>query len=264
MFDVWLVFIAVGSFAGFIAGLFGVGGGMILVPLFVATFTWQAMDSQWLTHVAIGTSLSIISVNAVSSSWKHWQQGCIEWRLAKPLCIGVSLGTVLGVWLFVHLQAKTLQWLIACYLLWVMTYMLRPVSHAVVRSISSTTLTASGIFIGGTSAIFGIGGGSLTVPLLSYLGARMQTAVAVSAVCGVPIALVGSAMNGLLGWGKVNEPYMLGFIYLPAFAAVAIFGAVFARIGARVAYNTSDDRLKKMFALLMGIIAIAMMFKALH
>lgn len=258
-----LLYALLGVFAGLIAGLFGVGGGVVLVPALIFSFAKLGLASEYLTHMAVGTSLAIICVTSISSVKAHHDNGFVQWNIFKPLAPGLIVGAILGVYLIRFVQGDLLQLIIGIFLCLVsvqMGFSLMPEGRRALPN--GAALSGFGSVIGVVSAIFGIGGGSLTVPLLSHYGVKMQHAVATSAACGVPIAIFATLANAVSAIGQTEEiPYAIGFIYLPAFVGVAVMSAPSAKVGAMLAKNLDARKLKRLFAVFLVIIGSLMISK---
>ncbi len=253
-----------GAFAGLIAGLFGVGGGVVIVPALIYAFTAQGVSVEVLTHMAVGTSLAIICVTSISSVLAHHKNGFIMWQVVKQMVPGLIIGGALGVQLASMIVGAHLQFIIGCFLVLVAIQM----GFALVPEGNKTLPGRVGLFpvasiIGTLSAVFGIGGGSLTVPYLSIMGSKMQKAVATSAACGVPIAFASALANMYLGLQVTQGvEYTVGYIYLPAFFGVAIMSAPFAKVGANLAKRLPAKKLKRLFAVFLAIIGSYMILKS--
>jgi uncharacterized membrane protein YfcA len=221
------LYLTLGAGAGIVAGLFGIGGGLTIVPVLVITFQLQGMSEAVLTHMAVATSLATIVVTSISSIRAHHQRGAVRWELVKPQLI-------LGIFVLL----VTLQMLLN----------IKPSAGS--KPPSTPELATAGVGIGWVSAIFGIGGGTLMVPYLNWRRVVMQQAVATSAACGLPIALMGALTNIWLGWGEDELPeWSLGYVYLPAFIGIVLASYLTAPIGARWAHSLPQAKLKKIFAL---------------
>lgn len=248
-----LLYLVLGSAAGVLAGLFGVGGGLIIVPVLVLSFTAQGMATEILTHLAVGTSLATIVFTSINSLLEHHRKGAVRWPLFRWLTMGILLGAALGAMTAALIQGPLLQKIIGTFAIIVAAQMaldLKPKASLGVPG--KPTLTVAGGVIGWASAIFGIGGGSLTVPFLVWRSVPMQQAVATSAACGLPIAIAGALSFMFTGWGNPNLPqWSVGFIYLPALLGIALTSMFFARFGARLAHRLSPRLLKRLFALLL-------------
>ena len=186
-----IIYLLIGAIAGFTAGLFGVGGGLIIVPILYIVFTQLQYDPSVIMHMAVGTSLATIIVTSISSVMAHHQRGAVLWSVFRNLAPGLIIGSFLGAGIADYLSGQGLQLLIGFFAVWVAFKMFKGANVQVDpnKKLPSTPVQlAVGGGIGVASAIFGIGGGSLTVPFLNRCGIVMQKAVATSAACGLPIA----------------------------------------------------------------------------
>lgn len=251
-------YLLLGAAAGTLAGLFGIGGGLIIVPTLVFTFAAQGMDTNILTHLAVGTSLATIVVTSLSSVKAHQDKGAVRWDWFQPLALGIVFGSALGVMTASLLSGWALQKIIGVFALIVALQMGLGLKPKPSRQIPNPAgLTGAGGVIGWASAIFGIGGGSLSVPFLTWCNAPMHQAVATSAACGLPIAVVGALVNMYTGWGLETLPAgATGFVYWPAFAGIVLMSVPFARIGAHLAHKLPSARLKQIFALLLVAVGV--------
>lgn len=252
------MYLSLGAAAGVLAGLFGVGGGIIIVPVLVLSFKAQGLAPEILTHLAIGTSLATIIFTSINSVLEHHRKGAVLWPLFVWMLLGICLGGQLGSMTAALLNGEVLQKIIGVFALVVavqMSLQLRPNPSRVVPG--KVGLTGAGVVIGWASAIFGIGGGTLTVPFLTWRSVPMQKAVATSAACGLPIAVSGAIGFMWNGWNNPQLPeWSAGFIYLPALVGIAISSMFFARVGARLAHRLSPLMLKRLFALLLFSVGV--------
>jgi len=255
-----LLYVGLGAVAGLIAGLFGVGGGLVIVPVLLWTFTAQGFDPTHLTHLAVGTSLATIIVTSISSVHAHHQQGAVRWVLVQHLAGGLLLGAFLGAWVAQGLPAQTLQLIIGCFALWVAWRMFwgQQARHQAAECLPSVSAQGlAGAVIGVASAIFGIGGGSLTVPYLSRYGVPMQQAVATSSACGLPIALAGALGFVVFGAQATHLPAgSWGFVHVPAFIGMSAASLLTAQWGARLAHHLPAPLLKRLFSLLLCVVGL--------
>jgi uncharacterized protein len=260
-----LMYLALGAVAGVMAGLLGVGGGAIIVPVLIYSFVWQGMPESVLTHLAVGTSLATIAVTSVSSVRAHHLHGAVLWRVFLWMVPGIVVGVWLGANIANSLSGANLQLGFGIFLLCISIQMglsLQPKSEKNFQE-GPALLPSSGI-IGVFSAMFGIGGGLLTVPYLSWRGVVMQKAVATSAAVGLPIAIVGALTNIVVAWGREGLPaYSSGYVYWPAFFGIVLTSAYCARYGAKLAHNISPQQLKRGFAIFAFIISIHFIVKNL-
>ncbi len=252
----FLLYLALGACAGVLAGLFGVGGGIIIVPALVFSFTLQGFDSSVLTHLAVGTSLATIVFTSIQSVRAHHRMGAVRWGVFAWMTLGILIGAGLGSLTATYIAGPNLQKIIGVFAIVVAIQMALDVKPKASRGVPAKPgLTAAGVVIGWASAIFGIGGGSLTVPFLTWRSLTMQQAVATSSACGFPIAMAGAISFMILGWHDPSlPPHSLGFVYLPALIGIALTSMFFARFGARLAHKLSPRLLKRLFALLLVVV----------
>jgi uncharacterized membrane protein YfcA len=252
----FLLYLALGACAGVLAGLFGVGGGIIIVPVLVFSFTLQGFDSSVLTHLAVGTSLATIVFTSIQSVRAHHRVGAVRWAVFAWMTVGILIGAGLGSLTASTIAGPNLQKIIGVFAILVAIQMALDFKPKATQGMPGKPgLTVAGIVIGWASAIFGIGGGSLTVPFLTWRGLTMQQAVATSSACGFPIAIASAISFMIIGWhDPLLPPHSLGFVYLPALIGIAVTSMFFARFGARLAHKLSPRLLKRLFALLLVVV----------
>ena len=254
----FLVYLLVGSAAGLLAGLFGIGGGLVIVPVLVITFGLMGISDQVLTHMALATSLTTIIFTSISSVKEHHRHGAVDWGLVRWIGSGIIIGTAIGVFLLADVAGATLQMAIGLLALLMSAKMAFDVIPEASRQVPGTAgLIASGSIIGFGSAWFGIGGGSFTVPFLTWVNVPMKRAVATAAACGLPIAITGSVGNIYTGWEHVDLPsWTTGFVYWPAVLGIALTSVPCAKLGAKLAHKLDAKLLKRGFALLLLIVGL--------
>ena len=260
-----IIYLLIGAIAGFTAGLFGVGGGLIIVPILYIVFTQMNYDANVIMHVAVGTSLATIIVTSISSVMAHHKKGAVLWQVFRNLAPGLVLGSFMGAGIADLMSGQHLQLVIGVFAVW-MAYKMFRGAHALVdanRHLPSAPLQfAAGGGIGVASAIFGIGGGSLTVPYLNRHGVVMQKAVATSAACGLPIAVAGAL--GFMWFGakeQIDVPNTIGYVHIYAFLGISVMSFITAKFGAKVAHQLSPAMLKKCFAGLLTLVGIFFVYK---
>lgn len=253
-----LTYLAVGAVAGLMAGLFGIGGGMIIVPVLVITFEILEFSTSTLTHMAVATSLASIVFTSISSVRTHHQKQAVDWPIVWKLSIGILLGAILGVLSADALSGPGLQIVIGVSALMMAAQMGFGLKPKPSRSLPAAPgMVSAGTGIGWASALFGIGGGSLTVPFLTWCNHPMQRSVATAAACGFPIALVGAITNVIVGWGNDALPEnAFGYVYWPALLGIVVTSIPCARLGAKLAHRLSAEKLKRLFAILLVLVAI--------
>lgn len=253
-----------GAAAGLTAGLFGVGGGTVLVPLLLFMFHQQGMPDAYAMHMAVATSLSVIIVNAVASTRSHHARGAVRWSIFWRLLPGILAGTWLGAWAADRLSSSTLVLVFGVFLLAVSIQLLinrQPKPHRQVPGAAGLGLV--GAVIGSVSALVGIGGGSMTVPYLMWCNVPASRAVGTAAAVGLPIAISGSAgfvVAGLASSGL--PPSSLGYVYLPAFLGLALAGSVCAPLGARLAHRLPSGLLKRIFGVFLLLVSVKLLLGA--
>ncbi|MBJ8483321.1 MULTISPECIES: sulfite exporter TauE/SafE family protein [Acinetobacter] len=262
-----IIYLLIGAIAGFAAGLFGVGGGLIIVPILYIVFTQMNYDPNVIMHIAVGTSLATIIVTSISSVTAHHKKGAVLWPVFRNLAPGLVLGSFLGAGIADLMSGQHLQLVIGVFAVW-MAYKMFKGANAVVdpnRHLPSAPLQlAAGGGIGVASAIFGIGGGSLTVPYLNRHGVVMQKAVATSAACGLPIAVAGAL--GFMWFGakeQIEVPNTIGYVHVYAFLGISVMSFITAKFGAKVAHLLSPAMLKKCFAGLLVVVGCYFIYKGL-
>ncbi|WP_111413863.1 sulfite exporter TauE/SafE family protein [Billgrantia lactosivorans] len=257
-----LGYLALGAAAGTMAGLFGVGGGLIIVPALVFAFDLQGVHPSVALHLAIGTSLATILVTGASSAWAHYQRGSVrrEWFLA--LLPGLVLGAIAGVFVAGALSGGLLGTLFGVFVVLVALRLSLGVGPRAGRAAPGPlAMGLAGAVIGGVSALFGIGGGTLCVPWLSRCGASMTQAVGTSAACGLPIALFGALTFIAVGWHHPSLPVgATGFVMWPAFLGIVLASVPFARLGVRLAHVLSARVLRLAFAALLLVVGLRFLF----
>ena len=262
-----IIYLLIGAIAGFTAGLFGVGGGLIIVPILYIVFTQMNYDPNVIMHIAVGTSLATIIVTSISSVMAHHKKGAVLWSVFRNLAPGLVLGSFLGAGVADLMSGQHLQLVIGVFAVW-MAYKMFRGENAMVdpnRHLPSVPLQlVAGGGIGVASAIFGIGGGSLTVPYLNRHGVVMQKAVATSAACGLPIAVAGAL--GFMWFGakeQIEVPNTIGYVHIYAFLGISVMSFITAKFGAKVAHRLSPAMLKKCFAGLLVVVGSYFIYKGL-
>lgn len=256
-----LLYLATGAVAGVLAGLLGVGGGLIIVPALAFIFATQGVPDAIAMHMALGTSLATIVMTSTSSVRAHHKRGAVLWQVVWRLTPGIVVGTLMGAMLADMLSSGTLKHIFGIFALLVALQMglgAKPAPHR--RLPGRSGMGLAGWIIGGVSAIVGIGGGSLTVPFLTWCRVGIHNAVATSSACGLPIALAGSLGFIITGWNETALPaYSSGYIYWPAMAGIATASVLFAPLGAKFAHALPADILKKFFAIFLALLGTRML-----
>jgi len=255
-------FLILGAFTGLFAGLFGIGGGGIMVPLLTFIFMKLAFPAEHLLHMALATSMAAIVPTAIASLRAHHKRKAVLWPVVIKIAPGILLGTFAGTFLASYLSAKPLAIFFSCFMAFVALQMVVDRKPKPSRQLpSSVALSATGSGIGMVSALVAIGGGSLTVPFLSWCNVALPVAIGTSAAVGLPIAFSGALGYLINGWQISGLPhYTLGYIYWPAVVTMATASFFTAPLGARLAHNLPVAVLKKLFAALLFGLSLHMLF----
>ena len=250
-----------GIVAGFAAGLFGVGGGLIIVPILLFVFSWQNFDPSIVAHLAIGTSLATIVFTSLSSIRAHHRRDAVDWQVVARMTPGLLLGTVIASWLVAELSGAWLQGVFSLFVLLVAVYMLSGYVPKAERALPGPWgLTGVSTGIGTLSALVGIGGGSLSVPFLHWCTLPMVKAVGTSAALGFPIALAGALGFTWVGWEVTALPEgSLGYVYAPAWLAIVATSLLFAPLGAACAHRLPAVKLKRFFAIFLALVGVKLL-----
>ncbi|HJV24912.1 MAG TPA: sulfite exporter TauE/SafE family protein [Aromatoleum sp.] len=261
-FDVWwLSYLVLGGFVGFFAGLLGVGGGGMMVPVLTSLFVAQGMPKDNVVHVALGTSMAAIVLTSLSSLRAHHSHGAVRWDVVRYIAPGVIVGTFLATFIASRLPTKPLAIFFACFMAYVSLQMLANIKPKPSRELPGPVgMSAVGAGIGGVSALVAIGGGSLSVPFMTWCNVKVHHAIGTSAAIGLPIALAGTAGYLINGFGHTDvPPYSIGYIYLPALVLVSLVSTVVAPFGARLAHQLPVATLKKIFAGVLMVLCAKML-----
>ena len=263
------LYLLTGALAGLSAGLFGVGGGLIIVPVLYYVFSAQAYETAVLMHMALATSLASIVFTSISSSYAHHKKQAVLWPIVFTLTPGILLGAWLGGLAASSLESDSLKPVFAVFECLVALIMLLNIkTRAQHTTLSRLNALTGGLFIGTLSAIVGIGGGSLTVPYLNWHNIPIKKAIASSAACGFPIALAATASYIYSGWevpirslNNINENTLhLGYVNLTALTLIVCSSFIFAPLGAKLAHYLPDKNLKRYFGLFLLFLSAKMLF----
>jgi uncharacterized membrane protein YfcA len=258
----WLVYLGLGAFAGTVAGLLGVGGGLIIVPVLAIVFAQQGVSAEYLMHLAVGTSLATIVPTSISSVVAHHRRGAVLWDVFRRLLPGIVVGAAAGAILARFLDTAVLRTAFGVFELLVAAQLALDIKPAPHRELPGRTgMTVAGSVIGAVSAVLGIGGGTLTVPFLVWCNTQVRKAVATSSACGLPIAVAGGVGFVFTGWGVSSSlpPLSFGFVYLPALLGISVASVLFAPLGARLAHWLAPHILKRLFAVFLAILGLRML-----
>ena len=254
-------YLLTGIVAGIMAGLLGVGGGLVIVPVLVWLFRKLGMDESVVMHLAVGTSLATIVMTSISSVRSHHRRGGVRWPLFWQLTPGIVVGALFGALIAEQLETLWLQRVFGTFAILVSFQMVFSTKVKPHRQLPGKPgMTAAGGIIGTVSSVVGIGGGSMTVPFLSWNNVPMVNAVATSSACGLPIAIAGAIGFLAAGWGNEALPaYSSGYLYWPAAGGIILTSVLMAPVGARLAHQLPVRTLRKIFATLLFVIGIRLL-----
>ncbi len=254
-------FLALGAAAGTLAGLLGIGGGIIIVPGLAAVLIDAGVPPERLMQVAVGTSLATIIATALASIYAHHRRGAVRWPLVAQLTPGVAVGALVGTAVADGLATRALAIIFGVFLIVVALRLAGLGAPSPQRGVPGRAgLAAWGGGIGGVASLLGIGGGTLTVPFLTWCNVGVREAVATSAALGLPIAVAGTLGFIAMGWGYPGLPMgATGYVYWPAWLAITPATIAFAPLGARLAHTLPTAWLKRAFALFVLIVGVRML-----
>lgn len=261
----WLTYPLLGIFGGFVAGLFGVGGGLTLVPFMFMLFSAQHFAPEQVMHLALGTSMATIVFTSVSSMRAHHRHGAVNWHIVRSLAPGLVLGTFGGSLVagLVPTRPMTVIFVVIVYYAALQMIMdFKPKPHRQLPGPVGLFLT--GGVIGIVSSLVAAGGGFLSIPFMVFCNVAIHGAVGTSAALGFPIALAGAVGYIVSGWNDSGlPPYTLGYVYLPAFFGIVTMSMLVAPFGAKLAHRLPVKKLKRAFGVFLALLATKMLFSLL-
>jgi uncharacterized membrane protein YfcA len=268
LFDIALIaqLAVLGLGTGFVAGLLGIGGGMVMVPFITLIMGMQGVPAELSVKIAIATSMASIMFTSVSSVRAHHAKGAVKWDIVKGLAPGIILGGLIaGLGVFALLKGQWLAIFFGVFVGFSATQMLLDRKPKGARQMpEGAARVGTGAGIGFISGLVGAGGGFISVPFMTWCNVPIHNAVATSAALGFPIALantVGYVVGGATQAGL--PPYSLGFVWLPALLIIATGSVLTAPLGARTAHAMPVAKLKRVFALVLYALAGYMLYKGL-
>ncbi|MDG9970294.1 sulfite exporter TauE/SafE family protein [Achromobacter mucicolens] len=242
---------ALGVASGFLAGLLGIGGGIVLVPVLTFFLQGQELAAGLAVKMAIATSMAVILFTSFSSVSAHHRRGAVDWQIVRGLTPGIVAGSLISsLGVFALLKGNVLAVVFSVFMLFSAVQMFRGRQPAAARGLPGAPgLLGAGSAIGALSGLVGVGGGFISVPFLSWCNVPVHRAVATSAALGFPIALANVGGFILGGLDTAGRPaHSMGFVWTPGLALVAAFSVLTAPLGARAAHRLPVARLKRAFA----------------
>jgi len=260
-----LSLVGVGLFAGLVAGMFGIGGGAVIVP--VLFFLLDSMGfAETAMHVAVSTSLATIILTSMRSVAAHHKHGAVDWSIIRGWAPWIMFGAACGLGLSGLMSKQMLLGLFGSLLILLSAQMVfgRPTWRLAPAMPRGAGRAGLGTSVGILSALMGIGGGTFGVSLMTLCGTPIHRAVATAAGWGVAIGLPGALAAIMVGWGRDGlPPFSLGFVNLPAFAVISAFTVLMAPVGAALAHKLNANLLRKLFGVLLTLVALRMVWQAL-
>lgn len=257
MISVWLLFLLVGAAGGFTAGLFGVGGGLVIVPTLY--FLWRSDTTLGpeVMHFAVATSLACIVITSCTSSWTHWRAQRLQFQALPWLAASVSAGSLSAVLLANWLPTQWLKLGFGLFALTTCVSLLLPQKNSANRTPPNRMeMVAAGTLIGHISTLLGVSGGAMTVPYLVLRGVDMRQAVVISSAVAIPISFIGAVGLALTG---PQTPQTWGYVHWPAFLGISAVSIVFANWGARLSQRMDKRKLQLAFAGFLALVAVHML-----
>ena len=256
-----------GALAGVMAGLLGIGGGALIVPVLVIVFEDQGVNPQIIMQLAIGTSMATIVFTAISSAGAYHRRGTLDWTIFRRIAPAIVIGTLLGAAIADQLTSRALQWMFVVFMFAIAAQFARgtTATRAHTRLPGLFGMNLAGTLIGIASALFGIGGGSLSVPFMTWCSVPVKRAIGTSAAIGLPIAVSGAIGYIVAGWNEPNlPPWSVGYVVLPAFTGIVVASTAAAPLGARLAHRLSEAMLRRIFALFVALLGLRMLWGLLR
>ena len=247
-------------FVGLLAGLLGIGGGTVIVPILDITLPMQGVDFVVFHHMALATSMSNIMFTSVTSARSHSKRRSVRWDIVKGMTPGLLLGTLAGTFIVSGIPTAPLKIIFCVFLTYTAVQMLLDAKPKASYHLPGMLgLSLAGAFVGIVASFVGIGGGTLSVPYMTWCNVPMHKAIGTSAAIGFPIAVAGAVGYVVNGMGVEGLPGPhIGFIYLPALIGIAMASVCTAPLGAKLAHRLPVTRLKKAFACLLYVMAAQM------
>ena len=258
----FFAYLALGVVVGFFAGLLGVGGGAMMVPVLAILFPAQGFPFETKMQVILATSMATIMFTSISSVRAHHARLAVNWQALWAMVPGILIGTLVGARLVKHLSTAFLGIFFICFLFYTATQMLVNMKPKASRTLPGKVgLFAAGTVLGFLSAMVSVGGAFFTIPFMTWCNVSTITAIGTSAALGFPIALFTTAANIFNGWDVPNVPQpSLGYVYLPALIGISITSMLVAPLGARLAHRLPVQTLKRIFAVLLYALGVRMLW----
>lgn len=259
--DWWLAYLAIGAVAGFLAGLFGIGGGMVMVPMLVFVFTAKGFAGEHVMHLSLATALATIIFTSLSSVRAHHGYGAVDWPIARAMAPGMVAGSFGAALVAGLLPTRPLAIVFIVFLLYAATQMFFEVKPRATRELPPPAgLFAVGAVIGGLSSLLAVGGAFLSIPFLTWCNVPLKRAIGTAAANGFPIAVAGSVGYIVQGLRAEDLPAAsFGYVYLPAFGFIVVTSMLVAPLGALLMHRLPVRRLRFVLALMLYALGARML-----
>ena len=259
--DWWWAYLAIGAAVGFLAGLLGIGGGMVMVPMLFFVFTAKGLPAEHMMHLSLATSMATIVFTSLSSVRAHHQHDAVDWRVARAMAPGIVVGALAATLVAGYVPTRPLAIFFTGFMFYAAAQMFFEIKPKPTRNLPGAAgLFGAGAAIGGFSSVLAAGGAFLSIPFLARCNVPLKRAIGTAAANGFPIAVAGTVGYVLNGLHVESLPEgSLGYVYLPALALIVVASMPLAPLGARLAHQLPVKRLRVVFALMLLAIALRML-----
>lgn len=259
---IYLLYVIIGAIAGILSGLLGIGGGIVTVPCLLILFPYLGFPKEYIMHMAIATSLAAMIFNTTSATLAHNKRKAILWKVFWKLVPGLIIGSAIGALVATRLPDLILEIIFGSFLILLALYFYRSKAvksemHKLPHPLILNTLCGT---IGAISNLLGIGGGSMTVPLLTAFKMKDKNAIGTSAATTLITTICGTISYLIFGWGDIREPDTFGLINVPAFLIVGITAFFTAPYGAKLTHDTDASKVRKIFAVVLALTGLSLIF----
>jgi uncharacterized protein len=258
----WLEYLGIGAVVGFAAGLLGIGGGVVMVPLLVLVFKSHGVPAEHVLHLALGTALAAMTFTSLSSMRAHGARGAVDWKVARAMAPGMLVGSFAAALVAGLIPTRPLAVVFTAFVFYAATSILLDLKPSGTRHQlpGNAGIFTAGAVIGAISSLLAAGGAFMTIPFLAWCGVPLRRAIGTAAANGLPIALAGTAGYLIQGWSVPGRPgWSLGYVYLPALGLVVVTSMSAAPLGAWLAHRLPVKRLRTIFAMLLYVFAARML-----
>lgn len=257
------LYLIIGAIAGMASGLFGIGGGVVVIPALSAVFArYTVIPSSYVMQMTVGTSLAVMIFTAASALYAHHKRQAVRWDMFQIMLPGLIAGSILGAIIAHFLPSSYLRIIFGIFLIYVSYRLIMPTSVDIqTKQCSLIFIRLSALLIGIFSSLLGVGGGTLLVPFLLRCQLEMRNAIGTSVACGLIIGIVATVSFMLTGLSSIQHINgSTGYIYWPAFAGIVITSMLLAPIGAILAHRLPKELLKRVFGWFLLLFACDMLF----